>query len=118
MASKGYVEAVLNTLPAEQRKPLALAFAHVLDDWRLGGSQKALNAAWYAFESTTAAVAGEEFSIRHGLNQIPSKAIPYLDLTVVGSQVVPLVVSRAPDSQRVYFTSSSTSAVVLLYLEV
>ena len=118
MASKGYTEAILNTLPAELRKPLNLAFAHVMDDARLGGNDKAQNFAWYAFESTTAAVAGDEFSIRHGLNQIPSKVIPYLDLNVVGSQIVPLVVSRAPDSQRVYFTSSSTSALVRVYLEV
>ena len=117
MATKGYTDALLNTLPADLRKALQPAFAHVLDTFKLGGGTKALNFAWLRFTGTTAADAGTEFSIEHGLGQTPSKLIPVLDLTEIGSQLVPLTVSRAPDDRRIYLTSASTSAVFICYVE-
>ena len=118
MADKGYLASLLNALDAEVRKTLKLAFDHTVDTFRLGGADKALNFSWFRFSSTTASVAGTEFSIAHGLTVIPSKLIPVLDLTVTGSQLVPLTVSRAPDARRVYLTSTSTSAAIVVYLEV
>lgn len=116
--AKGYVATLLNTLPADIKGPITQAFDYVQDSWRLGDGARATNAQLYKFTSTTAATANEEFSIRHGLGQLPSKVIPVLDLNQVGSQVVPLVVSRAPDEQRVYLKSSSTGAVFQIYVEI
>jgi hypothetical protein len=118
MATIGYIDILLNTLEPTVKGPIKSAFDYLLSNWRLGDGVRAENAQWYKFESTTASVANTEFSIHHGLNQKPSKLIPILDLNTVGSQLVPLVASRAPDAQRVYLKSSSTSAVFTCLLEV
>lgn len=117
MAARGYLESLLNTLPNDIKRVLVPAFQYVTDTWRLGDGDRASNAQWFKFSSTTASVSGTEFSIKHGLNEKPSKLIPVLDLNSVGSQLVPLTVSRAPDVQRIYLTSTSTSAVFICYLE-
>ncbi len=116
--AKGYLDALLNALPADIKRVIVPAFHYVADNWRLGDGDRATNAQWYRFTAVTSSNAGTEFSIRHGLNEKPSKLIPVLDLNSVGSQLVPLVVSRAPDAQRVYLSSSSTGASVVFYLEV
>ena len=117
MASKGYIAQLLNRLPADDRQVLLQAFEHVLDEWRLGDSAKATNAAWYQLESTTASGANTEFSIRHGLGFTPVKLIPVLPLDTVNAQLIPLTVSRAADGQRIYLKSSSTSTVFRIYVE-
>ena len=118
MASKGFINALLNGLPGEVRKVLNPAFEHVMDTWRLGTADKAANAAWYRFSLTTSSAAGTEFSIEHGLNQIPTLLIPVLPLDSTGVSMVPLTVSRAADGRRVYLTSTSTSAERTVFLEV
>jgi len=118
MASKGYIEALLNPLPSDQRRVLLPAFEHVLDTWKLGTSDKAANASWYKFTSTTAATANEEFSIEHGLNQIPTWVIPVLDLGYLNSQLVNLTVTKAPDVRRIYLSSPSTGAAFTIMLEI
>ena len=118
MASKGYISALLNGLTADLRKALNPAFEHVLDTWKLGTADKAANAAWYRFSVTTHATAGEEFSIEHGLNQIPTTLIPILPLDEVGQSLVTLQVSRAADGRRVYLRSSSTGLPITVFLEV
>lgn len=70
----------------------------------------------YRLDATTHATADTEFSIAHGLGQVPTLVIPVLPLDV-GNQLVPLVVTRAPDASRVYLRSSSTGAPISLYLE-
>ena len=115
--AKGYVNTLLNALPSEQKRVLVPAFEYVQDTWRLGSGARATNAQWYRLESTTAATANEEFSVEHGLGVAPYLLIPVLDLTAQGAQLVPLEVSRAADSKRVYLKSSSTGAVVTFYVE-
>jgi len=115
--AKGYVDQILNTLPTEVKRPVMAAFQYVQENWRLGDGARASNAQWYKFTATTSATANTEFAIVHGQGQAPSKLIPVLDLTSVGSQLVPLTVSRQPDAQRVYLASTSTSAGLTVYLE-
>lgn len=117
MAAKGYTDQILNTLPAEIRRPLMAAFQYVQDNWRLGDGARATNAQLYKFTGTTHATANTEFSIRHGQGEIPSKVLPVLDLNAVGSQFVTLAVTRAPDAQRIYLSSPSTSAFITFYAE-
>lgn len=117
--AKGYVQALLNALPSDLRAPLVAVFDYLQDSWRLGDGARATNAQWYKFVSTTASVAGTEFSIQHGLGQTPSKLIQVLDVTSTLAQFVTLRTTRAADAQRVYLSStSSTSAVFTAYLEV
>lgn len=117
MANKGFVNALLNSLAADVRKVLNPAFEHVMDTWKLGSGDKAINAAWYRFTATTHATANTEFSVEHGLNQVPTLLIPVLPVDAVGNALVPLTVSRVADARRVYLTSSSTGAPVCFYLE-
>lgn len=115
--ARGYVATLLNALPADIKKVLIPAFDYVQDSWRVGTDDRATNAQWYRFESTTASVAGTEFSVKHGLGTPPHTLIPILDVSEQGAQLIPLVVSRAADNERVYFTSASTSAVFSFFLE-
>lgn len=114
---RGYVATLLNTLPSDIKTPLQAIFDYLQDNWRLGDGTRATNAQWYRKDATTHATANTEFSVAHGLDSAPTKLIPIMDLTVVGSQLVPLVVSRAPDDKRIYLTSSSTGAALSFYLE-
>ena len=117
MASKGYLDQVLNPLPPDIRRPVATAFQYEHDNWRLGDGARASNAQWYKFSAITSSNANGEFTIAHKQGQTPSKLIPVLDLNAIGSQLVRLAVTRAPDSDRVYLSSDSTSATITVYLE-
>lgn len=118
MAVKGQTDLLLNTLEPKIRGPIQQAFQYVLDNLRIGTGNRAENFQWYPFTSTTASVANTEFSVEHGLNQIPTKLIPFVDVSGVNSQMVTLTVSRAADARRVYLKSPSTSAVFSFLLEV
>lgn len=119
MASKGYIDQLLNRLPSEQRRPLTTAFQYVLDNLRLGlrsDRTRAENLQGYRYDVTTHATANTEFSIAHGLGSAPYLLVPILPLEV-GAQLVPLTVTQAPDAERVYLRSSSTGAAISVYLE-
>lgn len=116
MASN-YVGTLLNSLEPAVKKVLQLAFDYVQATFRLGTDLKATNANWYRQVTTTHVDAYAEFSVAHGMDGIPTTVIPVLDLNAVGSQLVPLVVTRAPDAKRIYLSSPSTAAVVTFYLE-
>jgi len=120
MADKGTVELLLNVLPTEQRRPIGDAIKHVMETWRHGQpdeGKRATNGQWYLRSSTTPSTANTEFSIVHGLSAAPTAIYPVLFLSEVGSQLVPLQVSRAADTVRIYLTSSSTSAAFSVWVE-
>lgn len=117
MADKGYVSNYINALPENMRVPLKSALDYIMDDWRVGTSARAINARWYRLTGTTHGTANTEFSIKHGLDGIPTQLFPVLDLSVVNSQIVPLSVSKAPDFERVYLKSSSTGATFTVMAE-
>lgn len=117
MADKGAIQAFMNALPQEIRKPLSDAFFYVLDNWRLGDQDKAENALWYATEATTPSTAFTEFSVKHNMDAKPRYFVPVLRLNEVGDSIVPLQVTRAADGTYAYFQSSSTSATFSGYFE-
>jgi hypothetical protein len=120
MATAGFVEALLGSLDATTRKAFRAVFDYVLRNLRFGTPQHGTaseNFQGYFYETTTAAVANTEFSIVHGLGRVPYLVIPILPLDAVGSKIVPLTVTRAADSSRVYLSSSVTSAAIVLYVE-
>ena len=117
MANAGYIATLLNALDSDIKRVLIPAFDYLQGNWRLGTAARAANAQLYRLESTTASVAGTEFSVKHGLGTAPHTLIPVLDLTAEGAQLVPLTVTRAADAERVYLASSSTGAVVTFFVE-
>lgn len=115
MANTGYIDSLLGGLPKEQKGAISAAFTYLLDNLSLGAVEhqtRATNLQAYYLTTTTPANANTEFSIAHGLNYAPSVLIPVMGLDAVGSQIVPLQVSRAADQNRVYLKSSSTSAAI------
>lgn len=119
MATTGYIDALLQSLPAEGRSVLTQVFRYLVPNLRFGpatNQTKSENFQAYFFSGTTAASTGE-FSIQHGMSRAPYLAVPVLPLDVVGARTVPLEVTRAADSQRIYLKSTSTSAAFTLLVE-
>jgi len=124
VASSSYVKTFFGSVPAELKGPLGAAFSYVLANLRLGrpmsGStlqDRGANLQVYPLTATTPSTPGEEFSIMHGLPTVPYLLIPAIDPQTIGSQLVPLTVTRAADSVRVYLSSTVADAPVVLYAE-
>jgi hypothetical protein len=118
MASIGLIQQLLNGLSDQgDRKILQNCFEEAMKQFRLGDSDKAENAAWFATEFTTHSVANTEFSVEHGMDSAPSRFIPSIRLDIVNSAMVPLTVSRAADGRRAYFKSSVAGATVSGHFE-
>lgn len=119
MANLGLIEAFLRPVPEATRRPLTDIMRHLVPSIEFGPvahQTPATNLKGVTIVSTTATSTGE-FSVAHGLGRTPYLAIPAVDLTLVGSQMVPLEITRAADAVRVYLKSTSTNAVFALYVE-
>lgn len=120
MADIAYIKSAFGSTPDAVKKAADQAFTYLLGNLTLGApedARRAKNFQWYWFSGTTSSVANQEFSIAHGLGRVPMVALPVIPLNQIGSQLVPLTVSRAADVNRLYFKSSSTSAAFMLLVE-
>ena len=120
MASKGYIESLLNALPDDVKTPVTQAFRHVMDNLSLGlpdPAKRATNFRWYRFDATTSSVANTEFSIHHGQGSLPLVCWPVMFLDSSGGQVVRLKVTKPADAQRIYLSSPDTSASISMLAE-
>lgn len=120
MATSTLVESLSGGLDAGLRRALKAIFDYVLKNLRFGrpGDQEPTENFQASYvEGTTHNTPGTEFSILHGRGSAPYLVIPVLDVQTVGSQVVPLAVTRAADSKRIYLTSTIADAPVVLYVE-
>jgi hypothetical protein len=121
VASKSYVETLLNRLEVAIRTPVVQAFQHTLDNLQIGGvahQEKATNFRWIRLDSTTAVNANEEFTIAHGAGQTPLYLIPFLPLDSSGAWVPRLKVTRAADASRLYLSSPDTNAPFSMLMEI
>jgi len=120
MADASYVKSILGGLQADIRKAMDQAFTYVLGNLRFGPVEhqaRATNFQAYWLTGVTSSNANEEFTIAHGLGYAPNVVFPVLALNQVGSQSVPLTVSRAADVNRIYLKCSSTGVAVSLLVE-
>ena len=117
MATKAYVDQLLNALDANIRGPIRSSIWYLMDNWRLGDGTRAVNAQWYQVTGRTNAVANAEFAVRHGIGATPKWLIPVLDVTAQNAQLVPLTVSRSSDGAYIYLKSSSADAPFTCFLE-
>lgn len=127
MADIGTIETYLAGLDSndprvrdQNRKILKAIFEYMLKDLRFGRSihqDPSKNFGGGFFKGTTDAVANTEFSIEHTFGRTPYLLIPVLPLDTVGARIVPLEVSKAADSSKVYLKSSETSKTVYVYIE-
>ena len=120
MATPGYVDVLLNSLDAPLKVAFKQVFDYVLRNLRFGPvvhQARTENFQAYYLTGTTPADANQEFSIAHGLGRVPYVLMPVASLDSVGQALVPLTVSRAADANRIYLTSSSTSAAIAVLVE-
>lgn len=120
MASKGYVQSLLNALPEGTKGPVTAAILYLLDNLSVGlpdPGKRATNFRWYRFDAVTPSVANTEFTIHHGQGAVPLVCWPILPLDVNGTRMVRLTTTRAADAQRVYLSSPDTGATVSVLIE-
>jgi hypothetical protein len=120
MADSSYIESMFGGLAADTKRALVSAFDYLLDNLRLGPFEtgtRSRNFQWYWLSATTSSVAGQEFSVAHGLGRTPYLAMQVAPLNAVNSQIVSLQVTRAADISRIYLSSPSTSAAIALLVE-
>jgi len=117
MANKGQAQLLVNGLDADVRKALTNLIDYTYSWFSLGGKTKAENFAWYRVDGTTSSSANTEFSIQHGMDHIPQKAVPFLDFNNINSAMPVLTVTKAADANRIYLSSPSTGVSFSLYLE-
>ena len=119
MASLGLIESLLGGLDAPTKRVFSEVARALVPNLRFGAvdhQAKAENFNGFTITSTTAASTGE-FSIEHGLGRTPYRLMPVADLTSSRSGLVPLEVTRAADSRRLYLKSTSTGALFSCYVE-
>ena len=120
MAEASYIKSLIGGLGADAKKALDQAFTYLLANLKFGTvahQTRATNFQAYWIVGVTSSNANEEFSVAHGLGYAPNVVFPVVALDQVGSQLVPLTVSRAADANRVYLKSSSTGVTVSLLVE-
>jgi hypothetical protein len=121
MATSSYIEQLTGGLDSATKRAFKQVFDYVLKGGlRFGRPDDAsasenFTAAFY--EATTASVANTEFTIEHGFGRAPYLVIPVLPLDTEDAQIVPLKVTQAADSKRIYLSSATTDAVIRLYVE-
>jgi hypothetical protein len=120
MAQPSFIHALNGSLPQDIKRSQQQVWDYALANLRFGqpeAEERSENLQAYYYAATTPAVANTEFSIPHSLGRAPYLLIPVLPLNDVNAQIVPLTVSRAADSARIYLKSSATSAPIRVLVE-
>jgi hypothetical protein len=121
MASTGYLESLLNTLPDAVKKPLQNFTREAFKTLRFGAPSSdavaAENFGAHLVPFTTSSSADGEVAVAHRLARIPRLAFQMLPLDTVNATVPVLTVTRAADAMFLYVSSPTTSATGLLYVE-
>jgi hypothetical protein len=121
VATSSYIEQLSGGLDATTKRVLKQIFDYVLKGGlRFGRAEHespSENFTAAFFEATTDSVADTEFTIEHGFGRTPYLVIPVLPLDTEDAQIVPLKVTQAADSKRIYLSSPTTDAVIRLYVE-
>lgn len=120
MAALGGLESLIGSLPTDTKRVMTELLRALVPFLRFGPvehKQKAENFASYVFISTTA-TSTSEFSFVHSLGRAPYRAMPVLDLTSSGMELVPLRVSRPADASRIYLKTSAGSTNVVFALQI
>ena len=121
MASPGYLESILNTLPAELRKPIVAFVREAFKTLRFGAPESdavaAENFGGHLVPVTTSATADKEVAVPHALGRTPRLVIPLLATNTVNATIPVFEISQAADSTNVYLSSATQNASFWLYVE-
>lgn len=121
MAAIGYLESLLNTLPAEIRRVLASFVREGFTQLRFGAPSTAAvaceNLGGHLVPFTTSGTANREVAVEHKLGRVPRLAVPCFALDTVNQTLPVLTISRAADATFLYIKSATTNAPGHLYVE-
>jgi hypothetical protein len=121
MADDGHIRTMLNGVTDKNlQQILVKVFEYLLKEIRFGRAidgDASKNFGGGFFEGRTHEDADTEFSIEHSFGRKPYLAIQVLPLDEVNAEAVPLRITRAADSQRIYLSSSAEDVPFFLYLE-
>jgi hypothetical protein len=121
MASPGYLESLVNTLPQALRPAMLEIVREGFGQLRFGApadsNARCENFGGALVPFTTSSVANREVAIAHGLGRVPRLAIPLLALDTVNATVPQLTVTRAADATFLYLGSPVASAATWIYVE-
>lgn len=121
MAAVGYLESLLNTLPAEMRRTFIGFVREAFKTLAFGAPDTttvaATNFAGHLVPVTTSSVANQEVAVAHGLARKPRFLIPALDPNLANASLPVLTVTRAADATYFYLSSATTSASFHVYAE-
>lgn len=121
MASPGFLETVLNPLPAAIKGPLVSLVNEGFRQLRFGApddsATRCENFGGHLVPFTTSGTANREVAVAHGLGRIPRLAFPVLALDTVNATTLQLAVPRVADATYVYLSSPETGKSGHLYVE-
>lgn len=121
MASIGYLESLLNTLPADFRRPFTAFVREAFASLRIGAPSTtavaAENFGGHLVPVTTSGTANQEVAIAHGLGRTPRVVFPVLAPNAVNATIPVVTITRAADSTYVYLSSATQTASFHLYVE-
>lgn len=121
MAAVGYLESLLNTLPAEIRRVLAAFGREAFTTLRFGAPSTSAvaceNLGGHLVPYTTSGVANREVAVEHKLGRVPRLAFQVFALNTVNATSPVLTITRAADATYLYVKSATTTASGHLYVE-
>jgi uncharacterized caspase-like protein len=121
MAAIGYLESLLNTLPAEVRRVLAAYTREAFGQLRFGAPATSAapceNLGGHLVPYTTSSTANREVAVEHKLGRVPRLALQAFALNTVNATSPVLTITRAADMTFVYIKSATTNASGHLYVE-
>ena len=121
MASIGYLESLLNTLPDAVKKPMQGFTREAFKTLRFGAPtdqpEPSENFGGHLVPFTTSSSANGEVAVAHRLARIPRLSFLMLPLDTVNATAPVLTVTRAADAVYLYVSSPTTDATGLMYVE-
>lgn len=124
MSAIGYLESLLNPLPADIRKVMVAYTREGFKRIAFGApsttssSGAATNLDGHLVAVTTSSTANAEVAVQHGLNRVPRLLIPVLDPNTANATLPEtLTISRAADATYLYLKSPTQSASCHVYVE-
>lgn len=121
MAAIGFLESLLNTLPADLRKALINFVREAFKTLAFGTPDTttvaATNFGGHLVPVTTSTVANQETAVAHGLARRPRLLMPFLDPNLVNASMPVVTITRAADATYFYLSSATTTASFHVYCE-
>lgn len=121
MAAIGYLESLVNTLPADEKKVLVEFIREAFKTLAFGAPDTtpvaATNFGGNLVPVTTSSVSNQEVAVPHRLDRKPRWLSPALDPNTVNASLPAFTITRAADATHVYLKSATTTATFWLYVE-